>query len=165
MGVFTTASKTWAVGNKITASDLNGQLRDFINGFGAFTSYTPTVTGFTLGNGTVSGAYLQVNKLVIFRAQMVFGTTSAAASSVPTFTLPVTSVAVGTGSPLMLGTATFRDESAVAQYNALLRHVSTTTCAAAIPGTSGVYTVPSTTTPFTWTTSDVITMTGVYEAA
>jgi hypothetical protein len=164
MGVFTTAATTWAVGNKITAAGLNGQLRDFINGFGAFTSYTPTLAGFTPGNGVATGAYLQVQKLVIFRASFTFGTTSAAAAALPTLTLPVTSTALF-GQATMPGSAVFRDDSAAAIYTAFVRHATTTTVALAVVGTNGLNSAPSTTSPFTWAVNDVITVHGVYEAA
>ena len=67
MGVWTTAVRTWAAGEKVTAANLNAQLADFANGFGAFTSYTPTLTASgsnpTLGTGNVrSGRYTQVQK-------------------------------------------------------------------------------------------------------
>ncbi len=42
MGVFTTAAATWVASATLTATQLNAQVRDFINGFGAYTSYTVT---------------------------------------------------------------------------------------------------------------------------
>lgn len=162
MGLFTTASNTWAVGNKITAALLNAQLRNFIDGFGAKTAYTPTLAGFTLGNGTISGSYTQINKTVWFEATFVFGTTSAAASAVPTMTLPVTAASSAVNNALMR--AQFVD-SGTAAYLAAGRLLTTTTAAAYIIGTSGILTTPSTTTPHTWATGDGIYIAGVYEAA
>lgn len=164
MGVFTTAANTWAVGNKITAALLNSQVRDLINGFGAKTSYTPTLTGFTLGNGTIAGSYTQIGKWVWFEATFTMGTTSAAASAIPTCTLPVTAAAGTVNNALCR--AQFTD-AGTAAYLAAARVLSTTTCAAYIIGSSGVLTTPSTTTPFTWTpaNNDVIYWSGIYEAA
>src|SRR4051812_17325123 len=61
---------------------------------GARTSYTPTTTGITLGNGTVTGRYRQVDKEVEFICQFTFGSTSAVTAS-PTFTLPATALTTG----------------------------------------------------------------------
>jgi hypothetical protein len=85
MGVFTTTAKTWGA-EALKSSDLNAQVRDFINGFGTWTTYTPTFAGAgttpTVGTGgTANGAYLQVNKLVIFRLVITFGSSASWGSS------------------------------------------------------------------------------------
>jgi len=164
MGVFTTASKTWAVGNKITAALVNTHLRNLRDAFDAKTSYTPTLTGFTLGNGTVSGSYTQVGKTVWFEVTFTMGTTSAAASAIPTVTLPVTAASGSVHSALCR--AQFTD-AGTAAYLAAARILTTTTCGAYIIGSSGIFTTPSTTTPFTWTpaSGDLVYWSGVYEAA
>jgi len=54
---------------------------------GAWTSYTPTVTGWTLGNGSVSGKYLKDGKTVKGRAKVTLGTTTTIAGTL-TLTLP-----------------------------------------------------------------------------
>jgi hypothetical protein len=164
MGVFTTASKTWAVGNKITAALVNTHLRNFRDGFDAKTSYTPTLTGFTQGNGTISGSYTQIGKWVWFEVAFTMGTTSAAASAIPTVTLPVTAAAASVNAALCR--AQFTD-AGTAAYLAAARILTTTTCGAYIIGSSGILTTPSTTTPFTWTpaSGDNVYWSGVYEAA
>lgn len=163
MGVFTTAALTAAVGNKISAATFwNGQVRDLILGFGAHTSYTPTITGFTLGNGAVAGRYTQIGKWVWFEAQFTFGTTSAAASAAPTCSLPVTAAATAVTSSMAQGV--FSD-TGVNSYRAIALLASTTTCAAYINGTSGLVTNCSTTTPFTWGNTDVVYWTAIYQAA
>lgn len=164
MGVFTTASKTWAVGNKITAALLNTHVRDFRDAFNAKTSYTPTLTGFTLGNGTIAGSYTQVGKTVWFEATFTMGSTSAAASAIPTCTLPVTAASSAVSAAVCR--AQFTD-SGTAAYLAAARILSTTTCAAYIIGSSGILTTPTTTTPFTWApaSGDLVYWSGVYEAA
>lgn len=162
MGVFTTAATTWAVGNKITAALLNSQVRDLINGFGAQTSYTPTIAGFTAGNGTVSGSYSQIGKWVWFEATLVFGTTTSAASAIPTCTLPVTAASSAVNNALCR--AQFID-SGTASYFAVGRILTTTTAAAYVCGTNGILGTPSTTSPHTWATGDGIHWAGLYEAA
>lgn len=162
MATFTTASRTWATNEVVTAANMNAQIRDLINGFGAHSTYTPTITGFTLGNGTVAGRYTQVGKWVWFEAQFTFGTTSAAASAAPTCSLPVTAAATAVTSSMAQGV--FSD-TGVNSYRAIALIASTTTCAAYINGTSGLVTNCSTTTPFTWGNTDVVYWTAIYQAA
>jgi len=163
MGVFTTASVLAAVGNKITASGFwNGQVKALIDGFGAKTAYTPTLGGFTKGNGTTDGSYTQIGNWVWFEATFTFGTTSAAASAVPTITLPVTAASSGVNNALMR--AQFID-SGTASYFAGGRLLTTTTAAAYVIGTNGIFNSPSTTSPHTWATGDGIYWAGIYEAA
>ena len=59
----------------------------------SYQSYTPTLANITLGNGTMTAGYTQIGKLIDGYLTIVFGTTSVM-GSVPTFTLPVTSIAV-----------------------------------------------------------------------
>jgi hypothetical protein len=43
----------------------------------AWTTYTPTFTNFTLGNGTVTAQYFKVGKMVTVQVAVTLGTTSA----------------------------------------------------------------------------------------
>jgi len=162
MGIWTTTPKDWANGVVVTDTDFDTHLRDFANGFGAKTSYTPTLAGFTIGNGTITGSYTQIQKTVWFEAVLTFGTTTAAASAVPTCTLPVTAASSAVNASLVR--AQFIDNGTAA-YLAAGRLLTTTTCAAYIIGASGILTTPSTTTPHTWANADSIYWSGVYEAA
>lgn len=163
MATFTTASVLAAVGNKITASGFwNGQVKAFIDGFGPKGTYTPTLGGFTKGNGTVEGTYMQIQSFVWFEATFTFGTTSAAASAIPTVTLPVTADSTAVNNALMR--AQFLD-AGTASYFAIGRLLSTTTAAAYVCGTNGIFNTPSTTSPHTWATGDQIVWAGIYEAA
>lgn len=138
------------------------QVGGAINALGAaWTSYTPTLTGFTLGNGTISGRYMQVGKKVEFSAVFTFGSTSAAASAAPTLTLPVNALTANFGD----FTALFVDASPGDIYFAVGYQAAAGTIGCYISGTSGKATAPTTTTPFTWTTSDSIYVRGTYEAA
>lgn len=128
---------------------------------GAWTAFTPTLAGFTLGDGTVTGKYSQAGKTVSWNATMTFGSTSAAAAASPTLTIPVTA-ASATNAPVG---AEFYDVSTTTYYDAVGRYSSTTVVTLAIPGASGVWTTPSTTAPFTWATGDMIIVSGTYEAA
>lgn len=127
----------------------------------AWPTYTPTLTGFTLGNGTTTGRYLQVGKKVEMVAVFTFGSTSAAASAIPTLSLPVNAVAANFGD----FTALFVDASPGDIYFAVGYQSAVGTIGCLISGTSGKGGIPSTTTPFTWATGDSIFVRGTYEAA
>ena len=146
----------------LTAADWDGSVRDGFTAFGALTAYTPTLTNWTLGNGTITGGYGQVQKRVFFYASLTFGSTTAAAASSPTFTLPVTASNANISGHL---DGLFLDASASAVYGAGAYAGNTTTVGLYVKGTNDVYNAPSTTSPFTWTTSDVIVVRGWYWAA
>jgi hypothetical protein len=58
--------------------------------FGAWTTYSPAVVGFTLGNGTVVGRYTKQGKRVSASVLVTLGTTSAVTATM-TVSLPVSS--------------------------------------------------------------------------
>lgn len=128
---------------------------------GAWTAYTPTLGAWTAGNGTAAGRYLQIGKTITFVAKFTFGTTSAAAASVPTLTLPVTALNTDLAFPLI----GWFEQTGTQKYRANAYLVSTTTVGLVIPGTNGISTTPSTTTPFTWASTHVLHVGGTYEAA
>lgn len=163
MGVYTGAGPTVSptVGAGISATTFGQPAYDELVALAApGTTYTPALTGFTLGNGSITGRYTQVGKFVCFSATFIFGSTSAAASAVPTLTLPVAAVFAGLG----VFTAQFVDASPANTYSAVVTQSVASTVGLYIPGTSGLYTTPSTTTPFTWTTGDYMHVGGLYEA-
>jgi hypothetical protein len=160
MGVFTTAAKTWGA-EALKSSDLNAQVRDLINGFGAWTSYSPTVGGLT-SSYSASGAYSQIGKLVYFRASVQLTATATGSGSV-TVSLPVTSAALTAGT--LMGTAQFTANSG-ALYFGGMAYSSTTVFIVRMPITIG-------STNSTWTpavpsgqvSGDKWMFTAVYEAA
>jgi hypothetical protein len=67
------------------------------SGFGTITSYTPTLSGITIGNGTFSNTgYSQSGDLVWFSGQVLFGSTTAY-TGVFKISLPVTAKSQGAG--------------------------------------------------------------------
>ena len=126
---------------------------------GAWTTWTPTINNFTLGNGTRTARYCQTGKVVTFSLVLTLGSTSVMNGS-PNFTLPV---AVGSGfsswcNLLDTGTAVyFANGFRIADVLYL-----------DVLNASGTYvgaTAFTATVPFTWTTGDSITVSGSYEAA
>ena len=93
MGVWTATPITWGAG-PLKSSDLNAQVRDFINSFGAGTPYTCTWSGVSVNpsnpNGSTTAAYTQIGKLVYFRIRIQIGTSfSNTTSGQYSLTLPV----------------------------------------------------------------------------
>jgi hypothetical protein len=78
----------------LTNKDLTAPTIDTFALSGAWTSYTPTITNFTLGNGTLSAAYKRIgSKTLLVRVNIGFGTTTSVSGAV-TISLPVgTSIA------------------------------------------------------------------------
>ena len=76
-----TALGDFSSGDVLTAADLNA--------IGTWTSFTPSFTNFTLGNGTIERAiYSKVNELVFVQLYVTLGSTSSMGTS-PSFTAPV----------------------------------------------------------------------------
>jgi len=132
----------------------------------AFSSYSPTWTNVTVGNGTVTAKYLQIGKLVLVHIIFTLGSTSAVSGDI-TITLPVTAAAA-TGNLIGLGRARYFDTSANAAFDGDVHDTSTTTAMLRINKVDGTYSqaaLASSTVPFTWATGYAITAQFWYEAA
>jgi len=153
-GQILTADSTTATGLKwATAS----------GGF-TFSTYTPTYTNFTLGNGTLNVArYAQSGKLVYFQVQITLGSTSSISGLVK-ISLPVTPKNNGNAVTIP---ALFTDAGlneyigfgSIDQTNSAV-----TLFAQNSSGTYLTYALTSSTVPFTWGNADVINVSGNYEA-
>ena len=143
----------------LTAAELN-------TAGGAWTTYTPTYTGFTLGNGTVNYAkYEQVGRTVTVRLKITFGSTTSVTATQPTFSLPATG-AITSGD--ISGIGIVYDSSAGAQYAAIPAFPSTTTITPYICTASATYLTMgamTTTTPVVMATGDAFLLWFSYEAA
>lgn len=121
-----TAPRSWSVGEIPTAAEFNTHLRDnLLAAFPAgvtFTSYTPALTTFDLGSGTVtpnlgstgvaSGRYLQIGKLVFSWATLVWsGAGCTAGTGGYLLSLPVNASTVTISAGQMLGSAFLSDAS------------------------------------------------------
>lgn len=126
-----------------------------------WTSYTPTLTGFTPGNGTATGAYTLTGELCTFWAKFVFGSTSAAATAAPKLSLPFTASADSNSWPIG---GYFHDVSVniFVSYTYISAGASVATFSRHM--TDQVQ-LCSTTLPFTWAVNDVINCYGTYKIA
>ena len=136
-----------------------------MNGIGEKTTYTPTFTGLTLGNGVLTAFHTRVNNIVNVFVQVALGTTSAVTGEVK-ISLPfarsdfrdfgignVTLYQIGTSVNMgaVIGDST--DKSLV-----LARQ-------ATVSGTTVLVNPLSATTPFTWTSFSILQFSYCYQAA
>lgn len=151
--------RTWVAAEVVTAALLNAEVRDPLTGIqAAWSSFTPTLTSWTLGNGTLTGFWLQIRKTVHFRGNLTVGSTTTFSGG-PVFALPVTAVSALGRDPI--GSTTLFDTSAPAWRHYPLIEASSTTCNPVNPDGSAL----SPTVPWTWATGDRIAFSGTYEAA
>jgi hypothetical protein len=150
----------WATNDIPTASEINSyfQQRD------AWASFTPAWTNLSVGNGSNIGRYNQVGRIVHWYALVVFGSTTSISGSVD-LTLPVEASRNVQPDMQALG----YDASGGSVYPLVPLMVSTTTLTIYAVSTSASYAASaalSSTIPFgvAWTTSDVLSVGGTYEA-
>jgi len=135
----------------LTAAELN-------TAGGAWTAYTPTMTAWTTGTGTLTGAYEQVGRTTHVRIVLTLGGTSTMVGW-PTFSLPNT-----LNTTAIEGNVLAVDTSAGLNYLGVLLRASSTTVGPGYGGTAGVTVFYAATVPFTWATTDILTLLLTYEA-
>jgi len=138
-----------------------------------FQSYTPTWTSSgtapSLGNGTIVGKYQQIGKLVTFRAVLTLGSTSTIGTGQYSLSLPVN--AINQDIATINGSGFAVDASAGASGYYFVRPDvvdSVSSVRLRLYNSSATYATLSSVaqdTPFTFTTSDSINISGTYEAA
>jgi hypothetical protein len=127
----------------------------------AWTTWTPTLTNLTQGNGTVLARYHQIGKTVRYRFRFVLGSTSAVGAAPVQITLPVTP---GDYTEFTLGICDYTD-AGVANRFGVVRLVSGSTVNLLVLNTSAVLPGVATAVPHAWGTGDSISVWGHYEAA
>lgn len=157
-----TSPRTWVAAEVLTAALMNVHVRDNEKVLGdAWTSYTPALTNWTLGNGTLTGATRIVGKTVDFRIDLVLGSTS---TMVGTFfvSLPSTGIAGASTIPV-LGSALINDVSAglIQYWQPVFTGVAGLVSARnPVTGTQFV----GANVPWTWANTDKIHIVGQYES-
>ena len=163
-----------SVGDAVTAADQVIIANDVINldsrialTEGAWTSFTPTYTNLTVGNGVSVAAYKQVGNIVFCRVSFTLGTTSSMGTD-PYFSLPVAPKAV-TGNTLFPFPMLILDAGATYYYGFIRLYYGSPSQATlftlSTTGTYSSYVGITATVPMTWTTGDSFATTLVYEAA
>lgn len=128
---------------------------------GAMAAYVPTLSGWTIGNGVMTGASMKQGRRRFGWAKLTFGTTTVAAAAAPKATLPEAAAATGVS---RVQPGLFTDTGVNSYVNNCILD-TTTTVAAFIRGINGLLTAPSTTVPFTWANTDQVLWWFDYETA
>jgi hypothetical protein len=127
-----------------------------------YQTWAPSYTNLTIGNGTVVARYFQIGKFVDFIFEFTLGSTSSVGSA-PVISLPV---AGATTVNSWNGTARFLDSGVTNFMGAL--NISSTGIRPQAVNVSGTYADIqggiTATVPMTWTTGDVLSIGGTYEA-
>lgn len=123
-------------------------------------SYTPTWTAGTtnpsIGNGTLSGRYIQIGKLVYCQFTMRAGSTTTFGSGIWRFSYPVAPNTTY-ANLYQVGSIYALDDGA-ADYNGITQYAGATYMGLIISGNW-----VSATAPFTWANGDVLEVNVIYE--
>jgi hypothetical protein len=127
---------------------------------GGWTTWTPTYTNLTVGNGTVVARYQQTGKTVNFEFYFTMGSTSVM-GSVPQITMPVTPARYNKAFPIKIS-----DDNVGAYWgNADTFDGKFYPTVTLVSGTYAQLAYFASTTPMTWVTNDYFSIIGSYEAA
>jgi len=136
-----------------------------MNAIGETTTYTPTWTNFSIGNGTQSWKYTRVNNNILIVGSVVFGSTTSV-TGIITHNFPI--VADTTANTGIIGWASAQD-TGVGTYPLAIYQLSTNAFGLYAVGSAGTNLGPlaatSSTVPFTWTNTDEIRINLAYKAA
>jgi hypothetical protein len=123
----------------------------------SWTNYNPTLSGLTIGNGSLQGSYMRLKNIVFFRALIIFGSTTTVTGPVIIGT-PTSFVMTAAGDSLGHGIA--YDSSAVLLYPTAL--VVGAASMVAVMSVANPLANVTATVPFTFAVSDQIGVTGWY---
>lgn len=163
MGSLNTTPATWVSGAVVTAAQMNLEVRDAVTTMeSAFTAWTPTVSaGLTVGNGTWTGAYERIGKLIIARFSFTLGTTSSVTAGV--VLVPPVNFSGSYPGNTNCGSGNAVDFSAGSAGKFTIGcYVVTAGTFSFSGGASGSQV--TTAAPMTWATSDILSGTLIYEA-
>jgi hypothetical protein len=155
-----------STGDVLTATRYNADVVGNWNMFGsAYTTFTPTLTNLTQGNGTLVARERKVGRMVFFYVGFTFGSTSSMGAGLLSLTLPYEAANIHSG--VFTG---YIEDTGTSEFvmAPIMRSSSTTVLTLGALNASGTYGSLSgvnTTTPMTWTTTDKFFVSGLYEAA
>lgn len=160
-----TAPKTWAVGEVVTAANMNTHLRDNLKAIGdAWASWTPTWTNITVGNGAVYAQERVSGKTTDFEIVLTFGSTTSVTGAA-SVTLPV---APNGTARRAIDAVQYYDNSAAQRFAGWGEYASSSNLvllALNSGAATGLLTNLTATVPFTWAVGDIIAIRGTLESA
>ena len=150
--------------DEVTAIEtlLNVDLFQAVNTSGqpVWSDYTPTWTGGSpaIGNGTLTGRYLRMGaKTVFVNIKLTGGSGTTWGASAWSFSLPVSNALVG-----LFTVFAFDAAPSATVYPGMAYIGSGTTLVPIVSAGTAAGTGVINTTPFTWTTSDILEISGFY---
>jgi hypothetical protein len=155
----------FTAGQVLTAAQMNGIGE-------AWTTFTPVWTASTtnpaIGNGTLTGKFCRVNKLIIASFEAVFGSTTTFGTGTYLFDFPVTSVVPQRSFARIFSSGSFFDTNTSQLFSLEASYTGTATTQFRVDVyTNATQTIQilSPTVPVTLADSDSFTFTICYEAA
>ena len=135
----------------------------------AYAAWTPTFDNLTVGNGTLTAQYVQIGKMVHWYLKLIFGSTTSITGAVRVTGLPIAPVSTDAAVAAIVQT-NYADASGDKFWGSSHANNNNTTRIWLSPMTiSGSYIRSnadlSSTVPFTWTTTDILYVSAVYEGA
>ena len=133
-------------------------------------AWTPTWANLTVGNATQTARFSQSGKNVFFSLKLVLGSTSSVGTA-PTFTWPTGTTAASTAAAQASVVQVVYLDASAGVFLGASDPRNRTTAVCGINGPSGTVQLQdqdrqiTSTVPFTWTTSDTIWISGMFEAA
>lgn len=129
----------------------------------AWTTWVPTLTNLTLGNGAVTARYHKVGKTLNYRFKFVLGSTSAVGTT-PRFTLPFAVHASYAVNEDVLGWGMLLDTGTTNRAG-LAEFFSSTALTIRLTSSTGSFGDITATAPWTWGTGDALSISGTIELA
>jgi len=131
---------------------------------GLWTTFTPTISGITLGNGTKTGSYCQIADTTFFRVVVTFGSTTSITSNID-LTMPTTPVGYSTFDYFNTNAQAYDSSTTTFFPSTGNLAVSSTVVRLLLSKSNGTF-VQSfdyiSTEPFTWATGDTLSVHGSY---
>ena len=149
-----------------------GDLASSVGNFGAWTAFTPTITGSVTNPGISganaynSGTYAKIGRVVTGKVKIQWGSTSTAGSGFYTITLPVTARTQSAGEPGQIGVGYIFNGNTNALIPVLVLQNNATTFALYYSTTyNGTSQVVGSADPFAWGANCSFDVHFTYEAA
>jgi hypothetical protein len=133
----------------------------------SYAAWTPTFSNLTVGNGTLTARYVQIGKMVHCYLKLAFGSTTSITGAVQVTGLPIAPTSVN-ASIAAIVQALYDDASGNKFWGSSHAANNTTSRIWLSPMTvTGSYIASagdlSSTVPFTWTTTDSLYVSAIYE--
>jgi len=150
----------------------SGSVWENFAALGSWKAYSPTIlslnagTDWVLGNATVAGQFVKLGRLVVGNAQIVFGNTSVFGTKALGISVPI-NVKFTTTTNAVEGIARYQDISAGNPFVGTNSYHAATHIALFVHSVSATYALyegVTATVPFTWASTDTISINFAYEA-